>query len=110
MANAGVDAIAKTILSQAVKEGGDTWTAIQKALPLYAKGYAQTLVEIAAGRVADEITADDATMYADSAKLLLYMAVANTAQVTLNAVQVFLNGVIDTVKDAINKSLPIAIL
>jgi ATP-dependent helicase YprA (DUF1998 family) len=110
MAKVDVEAIAKTILSQAVKEGGNTWTAIQKALPLYAKGYAQTIAEIAAGRAANEITADDAKMYADSARLLLEMAVANTAQVTLNAVQVFLNGVIDTVKGAINKSLPIAIL
>ncbi|MER8652906.1 MULTISPECIES: hypothetical protein [unclassified Mesorhizobium] len=102
--------LAKQILAQAAATGGETWGKIQKSAPLYVKSYAQSLVDIAAGVVAGEITKKDAKMYVQNAHLLLVMGIANTSHIILAQVQKFIDGVIATLKSAINAALPIAIL
>jgi hypothetical protein len=42
--------------------------------------------------------------------MLLAMGIANTTEISLNAVQQFFNGVIGILKTAINAKLPVAIL
>jgi hypothetical protein len=105
-----VDAIAKQIITAAVNQGGATWTAIQKAAPIYIKGYAQNLIDISAGVAAHEISPSEAKMYVQNAHLLLVMGIAHTTQIMLSAVQSFIDSVIGIVKSSINKALPVAIL
>lgn len=106
----GAEAIASQILAEAIKVGGATWTKIEKTAPLYVRGYARSLEDIAAGVVSGEISKADARMFVANAKLLLVMGIANTSQIILAQVQSFMNGVIKTLKTAINASLPVAIL
>jgi hypothetical protein len=112
MAAAPIDpgTIAKQILTAATNQGGATWASIQKAAPIYIRGYAQNLVDIATGVVANEISPADAKMYVENAQLLLVMGIANTSEIVLSAVQAFIDSVIGIVKDSINKALPVAIL
>lgn len=106
----GAAAIANQILAEAIKVGGATWTKIEKAAPLYVRGYAQSLIDIAEGVAAGEISKADAKMFVANAKLLLIMGIANTSHIILAQVQRFMDGVIKTLKTAINASLPVAIL
>ena len=102
--------IGDVIIGEAVKIGGGTWTNIQKAAPLYIRGYAQTLANIAAGVARDEISKKDAAMYVRNARLLLVMGIANTSHIVLVQVQTFIDNVIKAVKASINGMLPVAIL
>jgi hypothetical protein len=102
--------IADVIIGEAVKIGGGTWTKIQKAAPLYIRGYAQTLANIAAGVARGEISKKDAAMYVRNARLLLVMGIANTSHIVLVQVQTFIDNVIKAVKASINGMLPVAIL
>jgi hypothetical protein len=103
-------AIADQIIGQAIQTGGATWMKIQKAAPLYIRGYAQTLAEIAKGVAKGEISKADAKMYVRNAHLLLVMGIANTAQVVLVQVQTFIDGVLKTLKTSINATLPFPLL
>jgi hypothetical protein len=105
-----VSDLAKQILAQAASIGGETWGKIQQSAPLYVKSYVQSLADIAEGVVAGEITKKDAKMYVQNARLLLVMGIANTSHIILAQVQQFMDGVIATLKGAINAALPIAIL
>jgi hypothetical protein len=104
------NAIGKQIIAAATKQGGATWTAIQKAAPIYINGYAQNLVDIAAGVAAHEISPEEANMYVQNARLLLVMGIAQTSETVLSAVQSFIDTVVGLVKNSINKALPVAIL
>src|SRR5262249_39582903 len=105
-----VDSIVKAILSEGAKQGGNTWDAIRKSAPLYVKAYAQNLADIAEGVAAEQISKKDAKMYVKNAKLLLVMGIANTSEIVLHSVQVFVDGVISILKGVINAKLPIPIL
>ena len=102
--------LANLILTEAIKTGGSTWTKIQKSAPLYVRGYARTLIDIAEGVAAGEITKKDAAMYVTNAGLLLVMGIANTSQIVLTQVQSFMDAVLAALKTAINGALPVAIL
>jgi hypothetical protein len=104
------DDIGKQILAQAAAVPGDTWDKIKQASKLYVNGYAQNLVDIAQGVADGDITIDEAKTNAINAQLLLAMGVANTSEITLNAVQQFFNDVVGILKSAINSRLPVAIL
>lgn len=103
-------AIANSIIAETIKTAGSAWTGIKQAAPLYIKGYAQTLVDIAKGVARGEITPADAKMYVSNAKLLLAMGIANVTQVVLARIQGLIDNVMKTLKTAINGMLPIAIL
>jgi len=105
-----VGALTGQILQQAATIGGETWDKIQKSTPLYAKAYVQSLADIAEGVVGGEITKKDAKMYVQNARLLLVMGIANTSHIVLSQVQKFMDGVIASLKTAINAALPIALL
>jgi hypothetical protein len=94
--------IGSLITQEAVRRGGSTWNSIQQAAPLYIRGYAQTLVEIAKGVARGEISNAKAKMYVRNAHLLLVMGIANVAQIVLVQVQ--------AVRTSINGMLPIAVL
>lgn len=104
------DAIADLIINQAISAGGPIWKKIQKAAPLYIRGYAQTLANIAAGVARSEITKKDAPMYIRNAHLLLVMGIANTSQIVLIQVQTFFDNLIGALRASINGMLPIAII
>jgi hypothetical protein len=106
--NVGV--LGNTIINEAIRRGGSTWTKIQSAAPLYIRGFAQTLASIAAGVVKGEISKKDAAMYVRNARLLLIMGIANTSHVVLIEVQAFIDGAINAARASINAALPIAIL
>lgn len=105
-----VESIATQILQEAARIGGQTWTSIKNAAPLYARGYAQSLVDIASGVASGDITKKDGEMYTRNALLILVQGIANVAQTILHAVQTLLNKVISILKGAINAALPIPIL
>jgi hypothetical protein len=105
-----VTGIGNLIIQEAIRRAGATWISIQKAAPLYIKGYAQALADIAAGVVRKDITKKDAAMYVRNARLLLVMGIANTTQTVLVQVQTFMDNVLKAVKTSINGALPVAIL
>jgi hypothetical protein len=105
-----VNGIWQQILASAATQGGTTWDSIKKSAPLYTKGYAQNLADIASGLAAGEITKADADMYVKNANLLLVMGVANTSHIVFDAVQKFFDSVIAISKTSINAALPVAIL
>jgi hypothetical protein len=105
-----VASIANQILAEAAKLGGDTWTKIQKSAPLYIKGYAQSLADIATGVFKGEITKEDSIMYAKNATLMLVMGIANTSHIVLVQVQAFFDTVLSILKTAINAALPVPVL
>jgi hypothetical protein len=105
-----VGAIANQILAEATNLGGDTWNKIQKATPLYVKGYVQSLADIAAGVSKGEITKSDAKMFVKNATLMLVMGIANTSHIVLVEVQTFINAVLGILKTAINAALPVPVL
>ena len=106
----GIESIAKQILQEAAKIGGQTWSSIENAAPLYVRGYAQSLVDIASGVASGDITKKDGEIYTKNALLILVMGITNVAQVVLHAVQALLDKVISILRAAINAALPIAIL
>jgi hypothetical protein len=110
MAAIDVDGIAAQILAQAKNAAGGTWTKIKKATPLYARGYAQALADIAQGVADGEISKKDAKMYAQNAELILVMSIANTSQIVLHEVQKLIDGVLGVLKSAINAKLPVPLL
>lgn len=105
-----VDELVEAILAEGAKIGGTIWERVRKALPLYAKGYATALLDIAAGVSRGEITKSDARMYVKDAHLLLVMGMAHTCQITLVQAQKFFNAVIAALKTSINTALPIPLL
>lgn len=108
-----VDAIADEILAAAIGIGGETWQKVKKSAPIFVKAYAQSLVDIAAGVAQGPVTGiskADGKIFADNAKLLLVMGIANTNQILFAQVQKFINQVISIAKSAVNARLPIAIL
>ena len=110
MPSIDVTGIGNLIIQEAIRRGGNTWIGIQKAAPLYIRGYVQTLANIAAGVARAEITKKDAAMYVRNAHLLLVMGIANTTQIVMVQVQSFIDSVLKAVKPSINGALPIAIL
>ena len=110
MAGVDVNGIVKLIIDEAISTGGDTWNRIKKSMPLYTRGYAQNLADIAEGVASGEISAWDGAMYTQNAELILIMAVANTAQVIYFKVQQFINKVLSILKGAINSKLPVPLL
>lgn len=105
-----VNGIAAKILQEANNVGGDTWTRIRKSAPLYVRGYAQALADIAEGVKEGGISPDDRQMYVDNAELLLVQGIANTSQIVLVEVQKFIDGVLSLAKGFINSKLPVPIL
>jgi hypothetical protein len=105
-----VTKIGNLIIQEAIRRAGSTWESIKKAAPLFIKGYAQTLADIAAGVVRKDITRKDAAMYLRKARLLLVMGIANTTQIVLVQVQTFMVNVLKAVRTSINGALPVAIL
>lgn len=105
-----IDAIAHAILGQAAAIGGQTWTKIKNGATFYVRGYAQALASVATALTSGEITAAQARMHADNARIILMMGITNTSHIVLSQVQKFLNGVLDTVKDAINGALHVDLL
>jgi hypothetical protein len=110
MATIDVNGIAKQIILEAEKLGGDTWTRVQKAAPLYFRGYAQGLADIADGVRKGEITEEEAKIYAKNAQILLVQGITNTAQILLHQVQVFVDKILGVLKGAINSKLPVPLL
>ncbi|MDQ2632309.1 MAG: hypothetical protein M3Y78_01070 [Pseudomonadota bacterium] len=102
--------IGKLIIDEAIRRAGIVWENIRKAAPIYIRGFAQTLADVAAGVVKGEITKKDAAMFVRNARLLLIMGIANTTQTVLVQVQAFMDSVLKAVKSSINGALPIAIL
>jgi hypothetical protein len=110
MAAIDVTGIAKQILTQASSLGGDTWTRIQKSAPLYFRGYAQALANIAEGVQKKEIERDEAKIYTTNAKILLVQGITNTAHVMLYEVQNLMDKVLGILKSSINSKLPVPLL
>lgn len=102
--------IAADLISAAINISGDTWIRIQQSAPLYFKAYAQSLLDIAEGLHQGEISEADAKMYAETSRLVLVMAIANTSHIIFAKVQQFIDAVIDVARDAINSRLPVPIL
>jgi len=102
--------IASSILTEAAHLGGETWVKISKATKIYTRGYAQSLIDIAAGVAKGEISVADGKIYARNARFLLSQLIANVSQIVLHEVQNFLNKVLGIIKDAINAALGIALL
>lgn len=105
-----INSIANSILAEAARIGGDTWTSIKKSAPVYVKGYVQSIVQISAGVRSGEISRAEARIYVENSKLLLAQAIANTAHILLVQVQRLINAVIGALKTAINGVLPVAVL
>jgi hypothetical protein len=105
-----IDAIVTQMISEATKIGGNTWTAIQKSAPLYFKGYAQALADIAVGVTTGDISKDDAKMYTKNAYLLLIQGITNTAHVMLFSVQQLIDSLLNVVRASINTALPVKLL
>lgn len=110
MATVDVSGIVAQLVGEATKTGGDTWKRIQKSAPLYFRGYAQGLADIADGVLAGEITPAEAKIYTQNAHLLLVQGIANTSHVVLFQVQTFVNKVLDVLKTSINAALPVKLL
>ena len=110
MAAIDVNGITKQIITQATKLGGDTWTRIQKSAPLYFRGYAQALADIADGVRKGEITKAEAKIYTKNAKILLVQAITNTAQIMLYEVQSLVDKILGVLKTSINSKLPVPLL
>ena len=109
-AEMSVSELVDQILAQAAAVGGETWVKIRKSAPLYVKGYVQSLVDISDGVANDEMTKKDGKMYAQNARLLLDMGIANTSHIILIQVQKFMDGVIAALKATINGALRVPIL
>jgi hypothetical protein len=107
---ASAASIARMILSQAVTTGGQTWTKISVATQIYARGYAQSLVDIAKGVADGDISVADGKLFARNSRFLFSQAVANMTQVALHQIQSFLDGVLGILKGGINDALGIALL
>lgn len=105
-----VASIAQQILSEAVNTGGKTWEKIRKAAPFFIEGYAQSLAKAAQAVANGGVTAAEGRMIASHARLIMVQGIAFSTVVILTQVQAFMDGVIDTVKTAINAALPVAIL
>jgi hypothetical protein len=105
-----VEQIVAELLAKAAEIGGGTWNQIQKSAPIFVRGYARSLVDIARGVANGQITKSDGKMYEKNARLILVMGIANTAQVLFSAVQNLINAVINTLKTSINTRLPFPIL
>jgi len=110
MAATDVKGIANQILAEARNSGGDTWTRIQKSAPLYFRGYAQALADIAEGVKKGEIESDEAKIYTANAQILLVQGITNTAHVILNEVQNLIDKVLGVLKSSINSKLPVPLL
>jgi hypothetical protein len=110
MAAIDVNGITRLIITEATKLGGDTWTRIQKCAPLYFRGYAQALADIADGVRKGEITKAEAKIYTKNAEILLVQGITNAAQVTLYEVQSFLDKILSFLKKLINSKLPVPLL
>jgi hypothetical protein len=104
------DAIARDILGQARKIGGETWKKIEKSAPFYVNGYAQVVTATAREVAAGGLSKSDGRMIVSNAKLLLSQGIANTSLIILSQVQKFINAVIGILKTQINAALPFPIL
>ena len=105
-----VASIAQQILSQAVTAGGKTWEKIRKAAPFFIEGYAQSLAKAALAVANGDVTAAEGRMIVSHARLIMMQGIAFSTVVILSQIQAFMDGVIDTVKSAINAALPVSIL
>jgi hypothetical protein len=106
-----VDTIIGAILGEAANIGGTTFHKIKDALAFHARTYAQFLEDIAKGVKKGEIAVADAAEAVKSALLMLAISVrSQVKQITLAAVQSFLNNVIAAAKAAINAALPLPLL
>lgn len=105
-----INPIVKQILDTAADKGGEAWNKVQKGAPLYVKGYAQSLADIAEAVVSGDMTVEEGKSHAHTAELLLVQGLAFTSQVVLFEIQAFIDGVLATLKGAINAKLPVAIL
>ncbi|MHC4048970.1 hypothetical protein [Bradyrhizobium sp. 25ACV] len=105
-----VNSIIQQILDAASLRGGETWDKIKSGAPLYTKAYAQSLVDIAEAVASGDMSVTDGEAHAQTARLLLIQGFAFSSQVVLYEVQKFIDSVIQTLKDAINSKLPIALL
>ena len=110
MPKINTNAIADQIIAEAAKQGGETWKRIQKSAPLYFRGFAQALTDIALGVVKGEISTADAKIYTKNAQLMLVMSIANTSQIILYQVQSLIDTVLGILRTSINAALPVAIL
>lgn len=105
-----VDALAKQILTQAISTGGEIWTRIKTAAPIYVKGYAKVIVDIASGVTKGGITPADGKLFARNALLILIQGITYACQVTYVQVERFINRVIEALKGTVNAALPIPLL
>lgn len=105
-----VDAIVKQILNAAAASGDHVWQGMKHGAPLYVKAYAQTIADIAKAVADGEMTKEQGEDHAQTAQLLLVQGIAFTSQVILSEAQKFIDGIIDTLKSAINAKLPVAVL
>lgn len=105
-----VDALANQILSQAIATGGATWGKIKKTAPFFIEGYAQIIAKTALKVAAGKLSKADGHMIEEHARLMLAQGIATTSLIILSQVQAFINGVIATVRIAINAALPVPLL
>ena len=105
-----IDAISNQILSQAIAAGGATWDKIKKTAPFFIEGYAQIIGKTALKVAAGKLSKTDGRMIERHARLMLAQGIATTSLIILSQVQAFINGVIATVKTAINAALPVPLL
>lgn len=102
--------VATAILKAAASIGSETWSKIQQSAPIFIRGYAQALADIAAGVSHGDFTEDEARMYEQNARLLLVMGIANTNHILLVEAQKLIDEALNIVREAVNKSVGIVLV
>jgi hypothetical protein len=105
-----IDTIVKAITNAAAAQGSNLWDEIETSTKIYARGYAQTLVETAKAVKSGEMTKAQGKQHAANARILLYMAVAHVTQQTLVSIQRVLDAAITAGKATINAALPVPLV
>lgn len=102
--------IAAAIVEAAASIGGDTWGQIRKSAPIFIRGYAQAIADIAAGVSRGDFSKHEARMYEQNARLLLVMGIANTNHILLFQAQRVIDEALKIVRTAINDGIGIALI
>ncbi|MEW6122332.1 MAG: hypothetical protein AB1698_06945 [Pseudomonadota bacterium] len=100
----------KLALDTARQSASDTWTRISRTSPQHLRMYLRELAEIAMALQAGKISRAEAESFVRVARITLCQAIVYTSQATLVEVQDFVNGLLDALKGAINRALPVALL
>jgi hypothetical protein len=105
-----VDSIVSAISNAATAQGSSLWNEIRTSAQIFARGYAQTLIETAKAVESGDMTQAEGKKHAANAKILLYMGIAHVTQATLVAIQKVLDAAIAAGKTTINSVLRVPLL